>query len=261
MFISEHLFPSPFLCIKTRRFGQHCMILLSRNLFQVTFTCSKSTTETLEKLWNMFKVNNKNTRMTSLTYFTTFSSVSVVDFEQVNVSWVLNDILIVADKDLYWNYNRKIQYIKINSDVKTWKKLISKLLGFNTISWTNSYSNSTTTTLEQSLVPPFQCVAFRRSWLSNLSSWTSNFPKKSYLRFLTGFQKQGRWRCSVKKCVLRNFPKFTGARVSFLKKLQGLHWTKHLWWLLLIVTIYDDKEIQGYIFIKLYTKNIYLYQK
>ena len=57
----------------------------------------------------MFKVNNKNTRMTSLTYFTTFSSVSVVDFEQVNVSWVLNDILIVADKDLYWNYNRKIQ--------------------------------------------------------------------------------------------------------------------------------------------------------
>ena len=67
----------------------------------------------------MFKVNNKNTRMTSLTYFTTFSSVSVVDVEQVNVSWVLNDILIVADKDLYWNYNRKIQYIKINSDVKT----------------------------------------------------------------------------------------------------------------------------------------------
>ena len=47
--------------------------------------------------------------MTSLTYFTTFSSVSVVDFEQVNVSWVLNDILIAADKDLYWNYNRKIQ--------------------------------------------------------------------------------------------------------------------------------------------------------
>ena len=57
----------------------------------------------------MFKVTNKNTRMTSLTYFTTFSSVSVVDFEQVNVSWVLNDILIAADKDLYWNYNRKIQ--------------------------------------------------------------------------------------------------------------------------------------------------------
>ena len=46
----------------------------------------------------MFKVNNKNTRTTSttsfwcvycyfLTYFTAFSSVSIVDFEQVNVSW------------------------------------------------------------------------------------------------------------------------------------------------------------------------------
>ena len=65
----------------------------------------------------MFKVNNKNTRTTSmtlvwnmfklkhmlkhqndvndvvlvfllLTYFTPFSCVSIVDFEQVNVSWV-----------------------------------------------------------------------------------------------------------------------------------------------------------------------------
>ena len=31
----------------------------------------------------MFKVNNKNTRMTTVK---TFSSVSIVDFEQVNVS-------------------------------------------------------------------------------------------------------------------------------------------------------------------------------
>ena len=46
----------------------------------------------------MFKVNNKNTRTTSMTlfwcfygwfwtYFTHFSSISIVDFEQVNVSW------------------------------------------------------------------------------------------------------------------------------------------------------------------------------
>ena len=46
----------------------------------------------------MLKVNNKNTRTTSLTsfccfysylwtYFTPFSSVSIVNFEQVNVSW------------------------------------------------------------------------------------------------------------------------------------------------------------------------------
>ena len=36
----------------------------------------------------MLKVNNKNTRMTSMTRF---SSVSVVDFEQVNVSWDVSE--------------------------------------------------------------------------------------------------------------------------------------------------------------------------
>ena len=45
----------------------------------------------------MFKANNKNTKMTPLTVallylltvniFHTFFSVSIVDFEQVNVSW------------------------------------------------------------------------------------------------------------------------------------------------------------------------------
>ena len=34
----------------------------------------------------MFKVNNKNTSEL-WTYFTSFSTVSVVNFEQVNVSW------------------------------------------------------------------------------------------------------------------------------------------------------------------------------
>ena len=36
----------------------------------------------------MFKVNNKSTRMTSMTRF---SSVSIVDFEQVNVSWDVSE--------------------------------------------------------------------------------------------------------------------------------------------------------------------------
>ena len=36
----------------------------------------------------MFKVNNKNTRMTSMTLF---SSVSIVYFEQVNVSWDVSE--------------------------------------------------------------------------------------------------------------------------------------------------------------------------
>ena len=37
----------------------------------------------------MFKVNNKYTRTTSTTYFTPFSGVSIVDFEQLNVNWVI----------------------------------------------------------------------------------------------------------------------------------------------------------------------------
>ena len=36
----------------------------------------------------MFKVNNKNTRMTSMIHF---SSASIVDFEQVNVSWDVSE--------------------------------------------------------------------------------------------------------------------------------------------------------------------------
>ena len=50
----------------------------------------------------MFKVNNKNTRTTfidvflvfllvTLNIFHTFSSISIVDFEQVNVSWVCSN--------------------------------------------------------------------------------------------------------------------------------------------------------------------------
>ena len=71
---------------------------------QLTFTCSKSTIETREN--NVKYVQNKNTRTTSLTsfwwrhwcrsgvfivnfeHFARFSNVSIVNFEQVNVSWV-----------------------------------------------------------------------------------------------------------------------------------------------------------------------------
>ena len=48
----------------------------------------------------MFQVNKKDTRMTSVMWFwffivnfkhfTPFSNISIVYFEQVNVSWVLN---------------------------------------------------------------------------------------------------------------------------------------------------------------------------
>ena len=63
---------------------------------QLTFTCSNSTIEFQEKVWN--KVNNKNSKTTSLTsfwclycklwtYFTPLSSVFIIYFEQVNVCW------------------------------------------------------------------------------------------------------------------------------------------------------------------------------
>ena len=39
----------------------------------------------------MFKVNNNNIRATS-----PFSSVSIVDFEQVNVSWVIFRKIIIS---------------------------------------------------------------------------------------------------------------------------------------------------------------------
>ena len=44
---------------------------------QLTFTCSTSTIEALEKGVNMFKLNNKNTRTRSMT----FSGVFIVTFE------------------------------------------------------------------------------------------------------------------------------------------------------------------------------------
>ena len=42
----------------------------------------------------MFKVNNKNARTTS-----TFSIVSIVDFEQVNASWVMYWLVTL---NFYW---------------------------------------------------------------------------------------------------------------------------------------------------------------
>ena len=46
---------------------------------QLTFTCSESTIETLEKGWNVFRVNNKVTRTMSQP-----SSVFIVNFEHIS---------------------------------------------------------------------------------------------------------------------------------------------------------------------------------
>ena len=50
---------------------------------QLTFTCSKGTIETLEKIVKYGQILTIKT----LNIFHTFSSVSVGDFEQINVSW------------------------------------------------------------------------------------------------------------------------------------------------------------------------------
>ena len=66
---------------------------------QLTLTCSKSTMETLEKVAKYVQSLTIKTPgnvidvvqvflLITLKIFTPFSSVSIVDFEQVNVSWV-----------------------------------------------------------------------------------------------------------------------------------------------------------------------------
>ena len=64
-------------------------------------------------MYNILKVNNKTTRTTSLTYFehlwtyfTPFSIVSIVDFEQVIVSWV------TCLKQTMWTLEQRMKYVK-----------------------------------------------------------------------------------------------------------------------------------------------------
>ena len=52
----------------------------TQTLTQLTFTCSKSTIETLEK-------GAKYVNCQLWTYIAPSSSVSIVDFKEVNVSW------------------------------------------------------------------------------------------------------------------------------------------------------------------------------
>ena len=70
---------------------------------QLTVTCLKSTMETLLKGVKLFKVNNKNASdvilvflLLSMNNFTPFSSVSIIDFKQINVSWILCQIIYLV---------------------------------------------------------------------------------------------------------------------------------------------------------------------
>ena len=59
---------------------------------------------------NMFKVNNKNTRPTS-NILTSFPSVSIVKFEQVNVSWVISVTFRLQFSDRKKNYTNLFPYV------------------------------------------------------------------------------------------------------------------------------------------------------
>ena len=78
----------------------------------------------------MVKVNNKNTRTTSLVflYFTPFSRVSIVNFEQVNVSWVTTSFSKKRLKNVISFYFIVTQEI-LKREVKTRKKNTSTFRG------------------------------------------------------------------------------------------------------------------------------------
>ena len=72
----------------------HSFRLKTQTISQLTFTCSKSTIETLEKnIWNMLKVNNKTPELhqwrRSGVFIVNFEHISVfiIDFKQINVTF------------------------------------------------------------------------------------------------------------------------------------------------------------------------------
>ena len=57
-----------------------------RNEFQWKLTSIKLTMETSENMWNFLKVNNKDNGTTS--------NASTVNFDKVNVCWVMNRVVV-----------------------------------------------------------------------------------------------------------------------------------------------------------------------
>ena len=73
LYLSYYTIITPHICNGYTKFGckKSFTIIFNRVsvVTRLTFTCSKSATETLEKCVNMFKVNNKSTRITSMKSF------------------------------------------------------------------------------------------------------------------------------------------------------------------------------------------------
>ena len=79
----------------TCRILSYNLSVLSWTLFPIqTFTCSKSTVETLEE--RVKKDVVLVFLLLTLNIFYTFSSVSVDDFEQVNASWVRIILILIT---------------------------------------------------------------------------------------------------------------------------------------------------------------------
>ena len=72
------------------------MVESHRQRSHLTFTCSDSAVETLEKGRQICL------KLTIKTYFTSFSSASIVDFEQVLVSWDLRTLLAISGHYSYF---------------------------------------------------------------------------------------------------------------------------------------------------------------
>ena len=125
--MEEFVLQYSYLSVLWKYLDKKISIFLSNLEFvttQPTFTCLKSTTEAPEKGVNMLKVNNKNTRTTSLTsfwcfycqlltYFTHFSSI--VDFEQINVSWV--NVSLLKIMALLSNHENHLQTIFLPKNI------------------------------------------------------------------------------------------------------------------------------------------------
>ena len=85
---------------------------------QPVFTCSKSTMETPNNVWNLFKVNDKHTRMKPLTC----SGIFVVNFQQISHFAFMFSLFTSTNK--CWDGTQPLQSS-------------SKMLNNNSLIWLN----------------------------------------------------------------------------------------------------------------------------
>ena len=113
-----------------------------KNYTQLTFTCSKSTIETLEKSMKYVRSRSGVFIVNFVHIFTPFSNVSIVNFEQVNVSWVMilawNCISIWTWEEKYDDF-KKIDYDIIVENYNVIFLIYSRLGAIRKPHFHNSY--------------------------------------------------------------------------------------------------------------------------